>query len=42
MLEQKLRDLWNNSFQSEEISIETKQLTEELNTKINDVQKKKK
>lgn len=40
MLEQELKDIWNNSSQSEQISIETKQLTEDLNTKINSVQKK--
>lgn len=40
MLEQELKDIWNNSSQSEQISIETKQLTEELNTKINSIQKK--
>jgi len=40
MLEQKLKDIWNNSSQSRQISIETKKLTEELNTKINSIQKK--
>ncbi len=40
MLEQELKDIWNNSSQLERISIETKQLTEELNTKINSIQKK--
>lgn len=40
MLEQELKDIWNNSSQPEQISIETKQLTEELNTKINSIQKK--
>jgi hypothetical protein len=34
MLEQELKDIWNNSSQSGQISIETKQLTEELSTKI--------
>jgi len=40
MLEQELKDIWINSSQSEQISIETKQLTEDLNTKINSIQKK--
>lgn len=40
MLEQELKDIWNNSSQSSKISIETKQLTEELNTKINAIQRK--
>jgi len=40
MLEQELKDIWTNSSQSEQISIETKQLTEDLNTKINSIQKK--
>ena len=40
MLEQELKDIWNNSSQTGQISIETKQLTEELNTKINSIQKK--
>jgi positive regulator of sigma E activity len=40
MLEGELKDIWNNSSQPEQISIETKQLTEELNTKINSIQKK--
>jgi hypothetical protein len=40
MLEQELKDIWNNSSQPEQISIETKLLTEELNTKINSIQKK--
>ena len=40
MLEQELKDIWNNSSQSGQISIETKRLTEELNTKINSIQKK--
>ena len=42
MLEQELKDIWNNSSQSEQISIEPKQLTEEFNTKINSIQKKNK
>ena len=40
MLEQELKDIWNNSTPSEKISIETKKLTEELNTKIWGLQKK--
>lgn len=40
MLEQELKDIWNNSSQSGQISIETKQLTEELSTKIKSFQKK--
>ena len=40
MLEQELKNIWNNSSQSGQISIETKQLTEEFNTKINSIQKK--
>ncbi|SDX73057.1 hypothetical protein [Flavobacterium degerlachei] len=40
MLEQELKDIWNNSSQTAQISIETKHLREELNTKINSIQKK--
>ena len=40
MLKQELKDIWNNSSQSGQISIETKQLTEELSTKIKSIQKK--
>lgn len=40
MLEQELKDIWNNSSQSGQISIETQQLTEELGTKIKSIQKK--
>lgn len=40
MLEQELKDIWNDHSQSSEISIETKQLNEELNTKINSIQKR--
>jgi Ca2+/Na+ antiporter len=40
MLEQELKDIWNNSSQSGQISIETKQLTEELGAKIKSIQKK--
>lgn len=40
MLEQELREIWNNTSQSEQISIEMKQLTKELNTKIKYTQKK--
>lgn len=39
MLEQELKDIWNNSSQTAEISIETSQLVDELNTKINSIQK---
>jgi hypothetical protein len=40
MLEQELKDVWNNSSHTGQISIETKQFIEELNTKINSIQKK--
>ena len=40
MLEQELKDIWNNSSQTAQISIETNLLREELNTKINSIQKK--
>jgi hypothetical protein len=40
MLEQELKNIWKNSSQTGQISIETKQLTEELNIKINSIQKK--
>lgn len=40
MLEQELKDIWNNSSKAGQISIETNQLTEELNTKINCIQKR--
>ena len=40
MLEQELKDIWNNHSQSGQISIETKQLTEELNAKIISIQRK--
>ncbi len=39
MLEQELKDIWNNASQTAEISIETSQLVDELNTKINSIQK---
>ena len=39
MLEQELKDIWNNSSQTPQISIETKQLITELNTKVNSIQK---
>ena len=40
MLEQELKDIWNNSSNARQISIETNQLTKELNTKINSIQKR--
>jgi len=40
MLEQELKDIWNNSSPSEQISIETHGLIEELNSRINTLQKK--
>lgn len=40
MLEQELKDIWNNSSQTTQISIETSQLVEELNTKVSSIQKK--
>ncbi len=40
MLEQELKDIWNNASQTAQISIETNLLVEELNTKINSIQKK--
>lgn len=40
MLEQELKDIWKNSSESEQISIEIKQLTKELNAKVNNIQKK--
>lgn len=39
MLEQELKDIWNNASRTTEISIETSQLVDELNTKINSIQK---
>ena len=39
MLEQELKDIWNNSSQTEKISIDKKQLLVELNTKVNKLQK---
>lgn len=39
MLEKELKDIWSNSSQTAEISIETSQLVDELNTKINRIQK---
>jgi len=40
MLEQELKDIWNNSSQTGQISIETNKLVEELNTKVIRIQKK--
>ncbi|WP_338358696.1 hypothetical protein [Yeosuana marina] len=40
MLEQELKDIWNNASQTAKISIETNQLVEELNTKVSGIQKK--
>ncbi|WP_026452177.1 hypothetical protein [Aequorivita capsosiphonis] len=40
MLEKELKDIWNNSSQTAQISIETNLLIEELNTRINGMQKK--
>jgi uncharacterized protein YoxC len=40
MLEQELKDIWNNSSQTAQISIETNQLLEELNAKVSSIQKK--
>ena len=40
MLEQELKNIWNQSYKAEQISIETKHLTEELNTKMNSIRKK--
>ncbi len=40
MLEQELKDIWNNSSRTAQISIETSQLVEELNAKVNGIQKK--
>lgn len=39
MLEQELKNIWNNSSQTAKISIETQHLIEELNTKVNSIQK---
>ena len=40
MLEQELKDIWNSSSQTAQISIETNQLGKELNTKVTSIQKK--
>lgn len=40
MLDQELKDIWNNATQTTQISIETNQLAEELNIKVNNLQKK--
>jgi len=39
MLEQKIKEIWNSSSQTEHISIETSQLLKELNTKMSSIQK---
>lgn len=39
MLEQELKNIWNNSSQTEHISIETSQLIKELNSKMSRIQK---
>ncbi len=39
MLEQELKDIWNNSSQTETISIETDLLIQELNSEVNAIQK---
>jgi hypothetical protein len=39
MLEQELKNIWNNSSQTAQISIETTRLSEELNAKVRDIQK---
>lgn len=40
MLEQELKDIWNNASKTAQISIETNQLVEELNAKVSNLQKK--
>lgn len=40
MLEQELKDIWSNSSRTAEISIETNKLRDELNSKVNRIQKK--
>lgn len=40
MLERELKDIWNNSSQTERISIEANSLAEELEIKVNTIQKK--
>lgn len=39
MLEPELKDIWNNSSRSSHITIETNHLIEELNAKVNNIQK---
>ena len=39
MLEQELKNIWNNSSQTEHITIETSQLIQELNAKMSSIQK---
>lgn len=40
MLEPELKDIWNNSSRTSQITFETNQLIDELNTKVSDIQKK--
>jgi hypothetical protein len=40
MLEQEIKDIWSNSSRTAKISIDTNQLVEELNTKVDTIQKK--
>lgn len=40
MLEQELKDIWNNASKTAQISIEANQLVEELNAKVSNLQKK--
>ena len=39
MLEQELKNIWKNSSQTSEITIETNQLVAELNTRVTKIQK---
>ncbi len=40
MLEQEIKDIWSNSSRTAKISIDTNRLVEELNTKVDSIQKK--
>jgi len=40
MLEPELKDIWNNSSRTSQITFETNQLIDELNAKVSDIQKK--
>ena len=40
MLEQEIKEIWSNSSRTSKISIETNQLVDELNAKVNSIQKK--